>query len=58
VVDDVSIDSEATVVTSLILRFADPTQFFGGANKGRMCGRAFIGASEVLTGLRYACVRS
>ena len=45
VVCDVSVGSEAHVVTSSISRFASPTQFFGGAHRGRVCMRAFIGLS-------------
>jgi len=45
VVCDVPIDSEAFVMTSLISRFANPTQVFGGAHRGRVCVRAFIGVS-------------
>jgi hypothetical protein len=45
VVGDVSIDSEAPVVTLSISRFADSTRFFGGAHKGRVCVRAFLGVS-------------
>jgi hypothetical protein len=35
VVGDVLVDSETPVVTSSILKFAGPTQFFGGAHRGR-----------------------
>ena len=45
VVGDVSVDSEAPVVTSSISRFAGPTQFFGGAHRSRVYVRAFIGIS-------------
>jgi hypothetical protein len=45
VVGDVPVDSEVPLVTSSILRFAGPTQFFGGAHKGKVCVRAFIGVS-------------
>jgi hypothetical protein len=38
-------DSEALVVTSSISRFPGPTQFFGGAHRGRVCVRMFIGVS-------------
>jgi hypothetical protein len=45
VVGDVSVDSETPEVTTSILRFAGPTQFFGGAHKGRVCVRPFVGVS-------------
>jgi len=44
VVGDLPVDSEA-VVTSPISRFVGPTRFFGGAHRGRVCVRAFIGVS-------------
>ena len=44
-VGEVSVDSEASVVTSSISRFAGPTQFFEGAHRGRVCVRAFIEVS-------------
>jgi hypothetical protein len=37
VVGDVPVNNETFMATLLILRFAGPTQFFGGAHKGRMC---------------------
>jgi len=45
VVNDVSVDSEAPMVTSSILRFTSPTRFFEGAHKSRMCIHMFIGLS-------------
>ena len=45
VVGDVSVDSEAPVVTSSISRFTGSTQSFGGAHRGRVCARAFIEVS-------------
>ena len=45
VVGDVPVDNEAPVVTSSVSRFAGLTQFFGGAHRGRVCMRAFIGVS-------------
>jgi hypothetical protein len=43
---DVSVDSEAPVVTSSISRPDPPApQSFGGAHRGRVCMRAFIGVS-------------
>jgi len=45
VVDDVSVDSETFVVTSLISRFAGLTRFFGGAYRGRVCVSTFIEVS-------------
>jgi hypothetical protein len=44
-VGDVPVKSEASTVTSSISRFAGPTQFLGGAHRGRVCVRAFIGVS-------------
>jgi hypothetical protein len=38
-------DRETPAVTSSILRFASPTQFFGGAHRGWVGVRAFIGVS-------------
>jgi hypothetical protein len=45
VVDDVSIDNEALLVTLTISRFAGPTRFFGGTHRGRACVCTFIGVS-------------
>jgi len=45
VVGDVPVDSEASVVTSSISRFAGPTQFYRGAHRGRVYVRAFIWVS-------------
>jgi hypothetical protein len=45
VVGDVPVDSETSVMTSSISRFADPTQFFGGAHRDRVCVHAFIAVS-------------
>jgi hypothetical protein len=45
VIGDVSVDSEVPVVTSSISRFAGPTQFFGGAHRGRVCVCAFTRVS-------------
>ena len=42
---DVPVDSEAPVVTSSISRLDPPAQSFGGAHRGRVCVRAFIGVS-------------
>ena len=42
VVDDVPVDSEASVVTSSISRFASSTQFFGDAHRGKVCVRAYV----------------
>jgi hypothetical protein len=42
VVDDVSVDSEPPMVTSLISRFVGLTQFFAAAHKGRVYEHAFI----------------
>ena len=40
--------SEAPMATSSISRFADPTQFFGGAHRDRVCVCAFIGGECAL----------
>jgi hypothetical protein len=45
VVGDVPVDNEALMVTSSILRFADPTRFFECVHRDRVCVRAFIGVS-------------
>jgi hypothetical protein len=37
------VDSETFVVTLSISRFAGPIQFFGGAHRGMVCVRAFVG---------------
>ena len=42
---DVPVDSEAPVVTSSISRPDPPAQYLGGAHRGRVCVRAFIGVS-------------
>jgi hypothetical protein len=44
VVSDVPVDDEARVVTSRISRSAG-AQSFGGAHRGRVCVRVFIGLS-------------
>jgi hypothetical protein len=44
VVSDVPVDDEALVVTSRISRFTG-AQSFGGARRGRVCVRVFIGVS-------------
>jgi hypothetical protein len=51
VVSDVPLDDEALVVTSRISRFAG-AQSFGGAHRGRVCVRVFIGVS-----VRACCER-
>jgi hypothetical protein len=45
VVGDVSIDSEASMVTSLILSQGFAYPVFEGAHKGKVCVCAFIGVS-------------
>jgi len=45
VVGDVSVDSEAHVVTSSISRFASPTWFFGDAHRSKVCVYIFIEVS-------------
>jgi hypothetical protein len=47
-VDDVLVNNEAHMVTSSILRFAGPTQFFKSAHWGKMCVYTFIGGECVL----------
>ena len=47
---DVPVDSETTVVTSSISKPDPPAQCLGGAHRGRVCVRAFIGVSV------YACM--
>ena len=44
-VGNVLLDNETSMVTSSISRFANPTQFFGGAHRDRVCIRMFIGVS-------------
>jgi hypothetical protein len=44
VVSDVPVDDEAPVVTSRISRSVG-AQSFGGAHRGRVCLRVFIGVS-------------
>jgi hypothetical protein len=51
VVGDVPIDEEAPVVTSRISRSVG-AQSFGGAHRGRVCVRVFIGVS-----VRACCER-
>jgi hypothetical protein len=46
VVSDVPVDDEAPVVTSRISRSAG-ARSFGGAQRGRVCVRVFIGVSVV-----------
>ena len=55
---DVSVDSEASVVTSSISRPNPPAQTLGGAHKGRVCMCAFIGvgAYTYCECLRLYCV--
>jgi hypothetical protein len=42
VVGDVSVDSKASVLTSLISRFADLIWFFRDAHRSRVCVHTFI----------------
>jgi hypothetical protein len=53
VVSDVSVDDEAPVVTSRISRSAG-ARSFGGAHRGRVCVRVFIGVS-VRACYEYLC---
>ena len=46
VVSDVPVDSESPVVTSSFSRFVGPTQFFGGAHRGRVCVCAYVHRGE------------
>jgi hypothetical protein len=43
--DDVPVDSEVSIVTSSISRPDPPAQSSGGAHRGRVCVRVFIGMS-------------
>ena len=45
-VSDIPVDDEASVVTSIIFRSAG-AQSFGGAHRGRVCVRVFIGCECV-----------
>ena len=56
-VSDVPVDDEALVVTSGIFRLAG-AQSFGGAYRGRVCVRVFIGwvCVRVFIGCECACV--
>jgi hypothetical protein len=51
VVSDVPVDDEALVMTSRISRSAG-AQSFGGAHRGKVCVRVFIGVS-----VRACCER-
>jgi hypothetical protein len=51
VVSDVPVDDEMPVVTSRIFR-STGAQSFGGAHRGRVCVRVFIGVS-----VRACCAR-
>jgi hypothetical protein len=54
VVSDVTVDDEAPVVTSRISRFIG-AQSFGGAHRGRVCVRVFIGVSMCACCERLRC---
>jgi hypothetical protein len=63
VVGDMAVNSEAPVVTSSISIFTGPTQFFGGAHRGRLLWLrqsrylvAQLNSSEVLIRVECACV--
>jgi hypothetical protein len=43
--DDVPVDSETLLVTDFINLKIKLSQFFEGANRGRVCVRVFIGVS-------------
>jgi hypothetical protein len=43
--DDVPVDSETLLMTDFVNLKIKPTQSFGGAHRGRMCVRVFIGVS-------------
>jgi hypothetical protein len=57
VVSDVPVDDEAPVVTSRICRSVG-AQSFGGAHKGRVCLRIFIGMSVHACCERLRCTVS
>jgi hypothetical protein len=42
---DVPVDSDALLVTDLVNLKIKPAQSFGGAHRGRVCVRVFIGVS-------------
>jgi hypothetical protein len=42
---DVSVDSETLLMTDFVNLKIKPVQSFGGAHKGRICVRVFIGVS-------------
>ena len=54
-ISDVSVDNEAPVVTSGIFRSAG-AQSFGGAHRGRVCVRVFIGVSVRACYERLRCI--
>jgi hypothetical protein len=55
VVDDVSIDSEALLVTDFINLNIKPAQFFRGAHRGRVCVCVFIRVSDRTCISIYIC---
>jgi hypothetical protein len=57
VVGNVPVNSETPMVTSSISRFASPTQFFGGAHRGRVYVHRGEYA-EVLIGVGCPCMRA
>ena len=54
-VSDVPVDDEVPVVTSRIFRSAG-AQSFGGAHRGKVCVRVFIGCECVLWASLLYCV--
>jgi hypothetical protein len=54
VISDIPVDDEASVVTSRISRSVG-AQSFGGAHRGRVCVRVFIGVSVRACRERLRC---
>jgi hypothetical protein len=53
--DDVLIDSETLLLTDFVNLKIKPTQSFGGAHRGRVCVRVFIGVSDRSYMSIYVC---
>jgi hypothetical protein len=54
--DDVSIDSDALLVTDFVNLKIKPAQFFEVAYRGRMCVHVFIGVSAHTYISIYVCI--
>jgi hypothetical protein len=52
---DVPIDSETLLVTNFVNLKVKPAQSFGGAHRGRVCMRVFIGVSAHTCMSIYVC---